>query len=237
MDVSDVATMSIKTSIPPDILHYDIFPWLPCKTISRFKVVCNKWYHLISHDIVFASKKVTMRVTHLLRHGLPILYPMNNLCIRNIIYWNSRTHLLYKDVADSARFPLPPLDEEGIMYHQNIGVARDDQGILTLTRVMSKNIIHEKGEWVKNHTISTTYLLNHAGPGALRIFRAFLSRGGDVLYLETLLATTKRKLLGHNIVTGETTTISELKSSHRHGSCHYIFLNHDSLIRFNSQFS
>lgn len=377
MDVSDAATMTTMARIPEDILHYDVFPWLPCKTISRFKVVCKKWYHLFSHDIVFARKKlqrespissgmvyqcdkhieffpldipgevnigmpdsffptlpdgmtfesiiafvdglflvvlrkeldenplyhlnyvwdVVTKKGHIIPgncfyrdvglafdpsttptrytlinikwkfhgqiqefsfdiyssstrrwtvsdhkvviQGITSLYPMNNICIRNIIYWNSRTHLLWfdlkKDVAGNSR--LPPLVEEGIMYHQNIGVARDDRGILTLTRVMSKNTINiwafnKEGEWVQNHAISTTYLLSRAGPGALRIFRAFLSRGGDVLYLETQFTTTNRKLFSYNIGTGETTTIGELKSRHRQGPCHYIFLNHNSLIRF-----
>ncbi|CAL9123952.1 unnamed protein product [Musa textilis] len=377
MVVSDAATMTTMARIPEDILHYDIFPWLPCKTISRFKVVCKKWYHLFSHDEVFARKKLqrespissgmvyrgdkyidffpsaipgelnigmpdsffptlpdgmtfesivafvdglllavlgkesgenplyhlnyvwdlvtkeghiipgncfsrdvglafdpsatptrytlvnikwkfrgqiqefsfdiysssTRRWTasgrKVVIQGTASLYPMNNICIRNIIYWNSCTHLLWfdleKDVAGNSR--LPPLGEEGVMYHQNIGVAGDDQGILTLTRVMSKSTINvwafdEEGEWVKSHTISTAYFLSRAGPGALRVFRAFLSKGGDVLYLETQFTTTKRKLLSYNIVTGETTTISELKSSHRQGPCHYVFLNHNSLIRF-----
>ncbi|CAL9062306.1 unnamed protein product [Musa banksii] len=59
-----VAEISLKTifMIPEDILHLEILPWLPNKTLSRFKSVCKRWFHLITYDTAFAWR-------HLSYHG------------------------------------------------------------------------------------------------------------------------------------------------------------------------
>lgn len=48
--------------IPEDILHLEILPWLSNKTLSRFKSVCKRWFHLITYDTAFAWQ-------HLSHHG------------------------------------------------------------------------------------------------------------------------------------------------------------------------
>ncbi|CAL9124072.1 unnamed protein product [Musa textilis] len=47
----------IVARIPSDVIHYNILPRLPYKSLSRFKSICKKWHHLISHDIIFAREQ------------------------------------------------------------------------------------------------------------------------------------------------------------------------------------
>ncbi|CAD5180483.1 unnamed protein product [Musa acuminata subsp. malaccensis] len=56
----------IVARIPSDVVDYKILPRLPYKSLSRFKCICKKWHHLISHDIVFAHEQS--------RHGSPISF-------------------------------------------------------------------------------------------------------------------------------------------------------------------
>ncbi|THU51993.1 hypothetical protein C4D60_Mb06t36920 [Musa balbisiana] len=56
----------VVARIPSDVIYYKILPRLPYKSLSRFKSACKKWYHLISHDIIFAREQS--------RHGSPISF-------------------------------------------------------------------------------------------------------------------------------------------------------------------
>ncbi|CAL9124074.1 unnamed protein product, partial [Musa textilis] len=56
----------VGASIPRDVIHYNILPRLPYKSLSRFKCVCKQWHHLVSHDVLFAREQS--------RHGSPISF-------------------------------------------------------------------------------------------------------------------------------------------------------------------
>ncbi|CAL9194556.1 unnamed protein product [Musa hybrid cultivar] len=56
----------IVAMIPSDVVDYKILPRLPYKSLSRFKCICKKWHHLISHDVIFAHEQS--------RHGSPISF-------------------------------------------------------------------------------------------------------------------------------------------------------------------
>ncbi|CAL9124076.1 unnamed protein product, partial [Musa textilis] len=56
----------VGASIPRDVIHYNILPRLPYKSLSTFKCVCKQWHHLISHDLIFAREQSC--------HGSPISF-------------------------------------------------------------------------------------------------------------------------------------------------------------------
>ncbi|URE10543.1 hypothetical protein MUK42_35341 [Musa troglodytarum] len=62
---------TIMVSIPKDILHMEILPWLSYKTLSKLSSVSKEWYHLIYHDSVFMHQ-------HSYRHG-----SLGFMCVRD----------------------------------------------------------------------------------------------------------------------------------------------------------
>ncbi|URD98893.1 hypothetical protein MUK42_31968 [Musa troglodytarum] len=53
--------VAIVATIPEDIIHLEILPWLTDKTLFRFKSVNKKWHYLINHDLTFAHQRSRRR--------------------------------------------------------------------------------------------------------------------------------------------------------------------------------
>nr|XP_018679837.1 PREDICTED: uncharacterized protein LOC103981594 isoform X1 [Musa acuminata subsp. malaccensis] len=49
--------VAIVATIPEDIIHLEILPWLTNKALFKFKSVNKKWHHLINHDPTFAHQR------------------------------------------------------------------------------------------------------------------------------------------------------------------------------------